>query len=312
MSVWAKTWAYEQRCGKVRTEGRYEGRYKGNPGAKAVLVAIAEFANEEGVCLAGQETIAEMCDMEERTVREHMAYLEDELELIVRSERRRRDGSRTSDETRLLAPASRLGPPRKSRDKQPENLAGRESPTGKETQANRKTTATSPENFSGPYIEEPSVEPSGEPRETRSRNHRPENVDYEREIDEALDDDQLAAQVRQLMDLRALENKTGEMSFGKLWREIVEPYTRLRASPEFRKGRGSLEAALNQAIAAEKPNMNWVKKAALGGVRSTPGGLANRRARSTSRASSGVRTVVGDDGNVRGVIDRNGDEEFFD
>ncbi len=171
MSIWAKHWAYEQQCGQIRKEGRYKGRYKGNPGAKAVLVAIAEFADENGVCIAGQDTLAEMCDMEVRSVREHLAHLEDNLELIERSERRRRDGSRTSDQIVLLAPAKRLKPPSRRGADQPENysgsqaenISGRAEPTGKETQSNRKTTATSPENFSGPTIEEPSGEPSEEP-----------------------------------------------------------------------------------------------------------------------------------------------------
>jgi hypothetical protein len=197
VSVWAKGWAYEQRCGGLREDGRYKGRYKGNPGAKAVLIAIAEFADENGVCIAGQDTIADMCDMEVRTVREHMAHLEDNLKLIERGERRRRDGSRTSDQTRLLAPAERLRAPSSSGARkaaeQPENSSGSqaeknsgsEEPTGKETQANRKRNATSPEKFSGPSIEEPSGEPSGEPSVVA----REASFERSYEVDHGLPDD---------------------------------------------------------------------------------------------------------------------------
>ena len=160
MSVWAKAWAYEQRCGKVRAEGRYAGKYKGNPTAKAVLVAVAEFADERGRCWAGQDTIAAMGDMEERTVREQLAHLEDDLALIRREPRRRSDGTRTSDMIYLLPPADRLKPPRAQ---QPENLAGGHASTGKLRSDNRKTTADQPAQFS-PH--EPSertvIEPSEE------------------------------------------------------------------------------------------------------------------------------------------------------
>lgn len=160
MSVWAKAWAYEQRCGEVRAEGRYAGKYKGNPTAKALLVAIAEFADEEGRCWASQETLAEMADVEERTVREQLAYLEDDKKLIRREERRRPDGTRTTDMIYLLAPPERLKPPRA---RQPENLAGGHPSTGKLRSDNRKTTAHQPAQFS-PH--EPSertvIEPSEE------------------------------------------------------------------------------------------------------------------------------------------------------
>lgn len=174
MSVWAKSWAYEQRCGEARKSGKYEGKYKGNPSAKSVLVAIAEFANEKGECWASQDTLAEMCDMEPRTVRTQLAHLE-KLGFIERTERRRKDGTRSSDVLVLQAPADRLKPPTRQRPAQPETdqpenfSAGDHQPenggasTGKLLQHNRKTATDQPENFSGLYTYEPSVEPSGEP-----------------------------------------------------------------------------------------------------------------------------------------------------
>lgn len=177
MSVWARSWAYEQRCGKVRTEGRYAGKYKGNPTAKAVLGAIAEFADQRGRCWAGQDTLAAMCDLEERTVREQLAYLEDELHLIHRQERRLADGTRTSDMIYLLAPPERLRPPSEKADprREPaENHAG--STTGKPPQVHRKTTADQPAQFSGDPSVEPSVEPSDSLRGAEAPEKTPEET----------------------------------------------------------------------------------------------------------------------------------------
>lgn len=172
MSICAKSWAYEQRCGKVRESGKYAGSYKGDPTAKAVLVAVAEFANAKGECWPGQLTLADMCDMDERTVRAKLAHLEDELKLIERTERRRRDGTRTSDSLRLLAPTHRLRPPAENpsseaqaetgEESQPENHSGDSWLTGKVMQVERKSNAGQPEAFSAQCRDEPSVEPSDE------------------------------------------------------------------------------------------------------------------------------------------------------
>jgi hypothetical protein len=95
MSVWAQAWAYEQRAGSA--------------GAKAVLVALAVFADVEGLCYPSQERIAGMTEQGVRTVRLHLASLE-ETRLIERRRRRRPDGKFLSDGFVLLAPAKRLKP----------------------------------------------------------------------------------------------------------------------------------------------------------------------------------------------------------
>jgi DNA-binding transcriptional ArsR family regulator len=145
VSVWAKSWAYEQTTG--------------SPGRKSVLAALAEFADAEGKCRPGQKTIAAMTEFEDRTVRRHLAKLEEDG-FIERTERRRADGTRTSDETRLLAPPERLVPPKKD---QPDNLTGSEPSTGQKLQDNRTFTTDQPVNMSGPLLNEPSEEPSEEP-----------------------------------------------------------------------------------------------------------------------------------------------------
>ena len=49
---------------------------EGDPGAKSVLAAVATFADENGYAYCGQDTLAEMTDMTERSVREHLYNLE--------------------------------------------------------------------------------------------------------------------------------------------------------------------------------------------------------------------------------------------
>lgn len=93
MSVWAQSWAYEQRAGSA--------------GAKAVLVALAVFADEDGFCYPSQERIAGMTEQGERTVRAHLVSLE-RAGLISRERRRRPDGTYLNDGFALLAPAERL------------------------------------------------------------------------------------------------------------------------------------------------------------------------------------------------------------
>jgi hypothetical protein len=117
MSVWAQSWAYEQRLGRWRGTKGGKKAWKGDPGAKSVLAAVATFADENGYAYCGQETLAEMTDMTERSVREHLHNLEHAYGKIRREHRRkgsgRGRGEFTSDGIWLLAPAHRLRPPRR-------------------------------------------------------------------------------------------------------------------------------------------------------------------------------------------------------
>ena len=97
MSAWATTWAYEQDvspCGK-----------------KAVLVALAHFADAEGYCFPSQETLALMTSQGISTVREHLKSLESE-NVLNRKPRysKKHGGGRTSDGFYLQAPPERLQP----------------------------------------------------------------------------------------------------------------------------------------------------------------------------------------------------------
>ena len=79
MSFAALDWAW-----KVRT---------GNAGRKAVLMALAQFADEDGVCYPGQETLATHTELSARSVRDHLAQLEADG-LLVRTERRWADSKK--------------------------------------------------------------------------------------------------------------------------------------------------------------------------------------------------------------------------
>lgn len=63
MSFKALSWAWEANTG--------------SPGRKLVLVGLAQFANDKNECWPSQVTIAERTEQSERTVREHLAWLEE-------------------------------------------------------------------------------------------------------------------------------------------------------------------------------------------------------------------------------------------
>jgi hypothetical protein len=184
MSVWAQSWAYEQRLGKWRNLKGGKRSWKGDPGAKSVLAAVATFADENGYAYCGQDTLAEMTDMTERSVREHLHNLEHAYGKIRREHRRkgsgRSRGEFTSDGIWLLAPAHRLRPPRRgdvsAAEEPPENFAVGE----KRAHRRKRFPPGGRKGFPGNRQEvEPSGDPSGVPA---SPGHRPET--YARMIEE--------------------------------------------------------------------------------------------------------------------------------
>lgn len=74
----------------------------GGPGPKLLLLALANIADVSGVTFAGRALLAERCECRPATVSANMKVLE-EAGLVVRFERRRKNGSRSSDWT-VLAP----------------------------------------------------------------------------------------------------------------------------------------------------------------------------------------------------------------
>lgn len=68
----------------------------GSPGRKLVLIGLAQFANEENEAWPSQQTIAKRTEQSERTVREHLSWLE-ENGFISSEKRTKPDGKKTSD-----------------------------------------------------------------------------------------------------------------------------------------------------------------------------------------------------------------------
>ncbi|QIN78307.1 hypothetical protein GBA65_07025 [Rubrobacter marinus] len=175
MSVWAQSWAYEQRLGRWRETGQGKRSWKGDPGAKSVLAAVATFADEQGYAFCGQDTLAEMTDMTERSVREHLYNLEHGYGKIRREHRRkgsgRGRGEFTSDGIWLLAPAHRLRPPRRGEAVEAE--PAEEFSDGEKRAHGRKSLP--PGGRKGFPGNRKGVEPSGDPSGVRaSPEHRPE------------------------------------------------------------------------------------------------------------------------------------------
>ena len=86
MSVVALSWAKRQRAGGVA--------------AKAVLLVLADYADEEGTCWPSQARIAAECELTDRSVRDQLTKLE-AAGLITRSTKRRPDGTQDNSRFRL-------------------------------------------------------------------------------------------------------------------------------------------------------------------------------------------------------------------
>lgn len=68
----------------------------GSPGRKLVLIGLAQFTNEEHQAWPSQKTLAKRTEQSERTVREHLTWLE-ENGFISSEKRSKPDGKKTSD-----------------------------------------------------------------------------------------------------------------------------------------------------------------------------------------------------------------------
>jgi len=86
MSSFATTWAWNQKAGK----------------AKAVLLALVEFADSEGICRVPQTHLAAMTEQSEKTIQRHLQELE-VRDLIKRFEVRAPDGAQMLDEIHLMS-----------------------------------------------------------------------------------------------------------------------------------------------------------------------------------------------------------------
>ena len=127
MSIQAVAWAIKQKTG--------------SPIAKCLLMACANYANENGRAWPSQDTLAVDCDMSARTVREWLKVLE-EQGLIQRERRSDKRGHRLSDYIILSLPA---------------DSSDRAQPTG-------SRASSLPADPAGTYKDEPSEDPKARAR----------------------------------------------------------------------------------------------------------------------------------------------------
>ncbi|WP_143076772.1 helix-turn-helix domain-containing protein [Streptomyces sp. MUSC 14] len=90
MSIGALSWGFKQ---EIRV-----------PGAKLVLLALCDFADESWSCFPGQETLAAKTSQSERTVRRHLDWLEGQGFIV--SSARFAHGRRTSNRYTIHTPRS--------------------------------------------------------------------------------------------------------------------------------------------------------------------------------------------------------------
>ena len=157
MSIQAVAWAISQQVG--------------GPAGKVLLMCLANYADEKGLCWPSQATISREAELGVRTTRDWLKKLE-QMGFIERTERRREDGSRTSDFIRLCmerAPSGDNGAPDRKSAKPPQNKQAAESAGSQNQPANAA---------GGPGIScrgvgqelpgnEPVIEPSGNPSPAR-------------------------------------------------------------------------------------------------------------------------------------------------
>lgn len=144
------------------------------PGAKLVLLALCDFADEAWSCFPGQATLAEKTSQGERTVRRHLEWLESEGFIV--SHARFSDGRRTSNRYTIHAPRPPAPP---SSDSSPSDSAApaHEATKGARSRAGRRTkqaakTATGQSDQRPDEAEEP-AKLAGEPSENHQRTPLP-------------------------------------------------------------------------------------------------------------------------------------------
>lgn len=93
MSIKAMNWAFEQDL---------------QPPLKVILLALADWADGDGIAFPGQKSLSAKTSIPERSLRRHIAELE-ELGYIARRRRTTAGGQRTSDEYKLLSPTGQSG-----------------------------------------------------------------------------------------------------------------------------------------------------------------------------------------------------------
>ena len=133
MSLQAMAWARAMRTGSATV--------------KSVLLAVANYADEEGVCWPSHKQLCEDTELSRNSIIRALDQLQD-MGLLTREGRYRNDGSRTSDLIMLDLGASAIQAPPRPTEAPP-----------RPTQL--RSTVGHPPSHGGTPILEPSLEPSG-------------------------------------------------------------------------------------------------------------------------------------------------------
>lgn len=144
------------------------------PGAKLVLLALCDFADESWSCFPGQATLAEKTSQGERTVRRHLEWLEKEGFIVSRA--RFSDGRRTSNRYTIHAPRPQA-PPRSGSSASGSETPAQEAKKGGQKRAGGRTkqaakTATGQSDQRPDAAGEP-AKLAGEPSGNHQRNPLP-------------------------------------------------------------------------------------------------------------------------------------------
>ena len=150
MSIQAVAWAISQRVG--------------SPTGKALLICLANYANERGECWPSQRTIAHEAELSRRTAITWLNRLEEEG-FIKRKRRQSKDGFRSSDLVTLqLDKSSGLSEPFDPEDTGTENQSANSAPRPNQGESDGHPRCSSrSKNNRQMHSKEPSPKPLEEP-----------------------------------------------------------------------------------------------------------------------------------------------------
>ncbi|MFE7565394.1 helix-turn-helix domain-containing protein [Streptomyces sp. NPDC057539] len=150
MSIEAVAWAFKQKIP--------------NPGAKLVLLALCDYADEAWSCFPGQETLADKTSQGERTVRRHLDWLEQHGFIVSRA--RFTEGRRTSNRYTIHSPRPAAPPP----------AAAPSTPPAREAQTDEDDA---PSDASDPDVSEPAEKQAEQAANmaTGQLDHRPDTAE---------------------------------------------------------------------------------------------------------------------------------------
>lgn len=222
-------------------------------GAKFTLVTAAQYANENGVCWVGQDTLAEDMSMGVSTVRRHLDHLENDLELIERIERRRRDGTRTSDFIKLLG---------FSKDNRSDRAVEGESTAQIEHDNRSNRAGRNVSSYETSVVNNPLSDPNEEVSEKKKKRKvraltLDETADAWDRISEA---EPWGGYLKRMAQILAEANTTGTVAVTRCWRELGEPFSRYyREEPMSEEAWAyGFDAALRRGVA----NVGYARNAA--------------------------------------------------